>query len=160
MREPQGPCGSTLPDGPQRIEVELDRTHFPGGRTDFELEVEFPTEGPKETGREVLPEEVQRALIDWLAEGGIHPFEAASKTRALPSNLGKRSDPLDSVQLARRVWLACDGRPSGHARVPSLKSLALGVEGLAHAGTELEEREEQDVRDREAVTADEVLAVH
>jgi hypothetical protein len=68
-----------LPDGPQRIEVELDRTHFPGGRTDFELEVEFPTEGPKETGREVLPEEVQRALIDWLAEGGIHPFEAASK---------------------------------------------------------------------------------
>ena len=68
-----------LTDGPQRIEVELDRTHFPGGRTDFELEVEFPTEGPKETGREALPEEVQRALIDWLAEGGIRPFEAASK---------------------------------------------------------------------------------
>jgi len=68
-----------LADGPQRIEVELDRTLFPGGRTDFELEVEFPTEGPKETGREVLPEEVQRALIDWLAEGGIRPFEAASK---------------------------------------------------------------------------------
>ena len=68
-----------LADGPQRIEVELDRTHFPGGRTDFELEVEFPTKGPTATGREALPEEVQRALIDWLAEGGIHPFEAASK---------------------------------------------------------------------------------
>ena len=66
-----------LADGPQRIEVELDRTHFPGGRTDFELEVEFPTEGPK--GREALPEEVQRALIDRLGEGGIHPFAAASK---------------------------------------------------------------------------------
>jgi len=68
-----------LADGPQRIEVELDRTHFPGGRIDFELEVEFPTEGPKETGHEALPKEVQRALIDRLGEGGIHPFAAASK---------------------------------------------------------------------------------
>ena len=73
-----------LPRGPLSIEVELDRTHFPGGRTDFELEVEFPAadsspSAPKEEEREALPREVHRALVLWLEGGDIHPFEASSK---------------------------------------------------------------------------------
>ena len=44
----------------------------------------------------------------------------------------------------------------GHARVPGLQVLALRVERLADRRAELEEREEQDVRQREAVAADEL----
>jgi len=56
------------------IEVELDRTRFPGDRTDFELEIERSSEPAGHLERTRL------AVERWLdEEGGIRPFARESK---------------------------------------------------------------------------------
>ena len=56
------------------IEVELDRTRFPGGRTDLELEVERSSEPRGRLDR------TRDALVRWLDdEGGIQTFARESK---------------------------------------------------------------------------------
>ena len=56
------------------VEVELDRTRFPGDRTDFELEVERSSEPDGRLDR------TRDALVRWLdREGGIRTFARESK---------------------------------------------------------------------------------
>ncbi|MEM9173834.1 MAG: CYTH domain-containing protein [Myxococcota bacterium] len=60
--------------GALRIEVELDRTTFPGARVDFELEVERSSEPEGRLDR------TRSALERWLeGEGSIRPFARESK---------------------------------------------------------------------------------
>lgn len=60
--------------GEIEIEVELDRTRFPGGRTDLELEVERSSEPRGRLDR------TRDALVRWLDdEGGIRTFARESK---------------------------------------------------------------------------------
>lgn len=56
------------------IEVELDRTRFPGDRTDFELEIERSSEPDGHLER------TRHAVERWLEDdGGIRPFARESK---------------------------------------------------------------------------------
>ncbi|MBJ22530.1 MAG: hypothetical protein CL933_24240 [Deltaproteobacteria bacterium] len=60
------------------LELELDRTEFPGGRIAFEIEVERTSE------RDEAMTRTRRALTAWLEkEGGIRPFTAESKLTRL-----------------------------------------------------------------------------
>ncbi|MCR9094932.1 MAG: CYTH domain-containing protein [bacterium] len=69
-----GQLGRADEIGTLEIEVELDRTAFPGGRVDFELEVERSSEA------EGHLERTRASLERWLEhEGGIHPFARESK---------------------------------------------------------------------------------
>ena len=62
--------------------VELDRTRFPGGRVDFELEVETSSEAD---GR---LERTRAALEDWLErDGGIQAFARESKLARFEATL-------------------------------------------------------------------------
>ena len=64
------------------IAVELDRTRFPGGRVDFELEVETSSE---DGGR---LERTRAALEDWLErDGGIQAFARESKLARFEATL-------------------------------------------------------------------------
>ncbi len=56
------------------LEVELDRTSFPGERVEYELEIELEADS---TPREV--ERIRIAVLDRLAELGIRPAAAPSK---------------------------------------------------------------------------------
>lgn len=78
--------------GPIQLELELDRTEFPGGRVDFELEVELEVELEAEEAKErdgaVGMTETQRALTHWLeAELGIQTFTVDSKLARLSAIL-------------------------------------------------------------------------
>ena len=63
-------------------------------------------------------------------------------------------------KLLRSGFLSGDRRTRSDTRVPGLKPLAFGIQGLADRATELEECEEQDIRQAEAVPTDELLAFH
>jgi len=77
------PFRCTDSEGPLEIEIELDRTEFPGGRVDFEIEVERTSE------RDESMQRTHRALVQWLeTNGGIRPFSVKSKLARLNSLLG------------------------------------------------------------------------
>jgi uncharacterized protein YjbK len=64
--------------GRLEMELELDRTEYPGGRVDFEIEVERTSE------RDGSMERTHRALVEWLeSESGIRPFPVESKLARL-----------------------------------------------------------------------------
>ena len=72
----QGPCPITL---------ELDRTRYPGGREDFEIEVEAAA------GKEADLSRIRDALLAWLeGECGIRTFAAESKLARLEAILEAR----------------------------------------------------------------------
>jgi uncharacterized protein YjbK len=56
------PLVLATPEGPLRLELELDRTEFPGGRVDYEVEVERTEE------RDGSMKRTHRALIQWFEE--------------------------------------------------------------------------------------------
>lgn len=77
--------------GPLQMDLELDRTEYPGGRIDFEVEVERTSE------RDGSMLRTHRALTDWLAtEGGIRTFTAESKLARLNALLDESHDPPKS----------------------------------------------------------------
>jgi hypothetical protein len=85
---------------PLRITLELDRTTFPNGRVDFELEVELRPDERRgahddlpDASHAALPDRIEAALIRWLdREGGITPFPVASKLARLQATLDAMTD--------------------------------------------------------------------
>lgn len=70
------------------IEVELDRTRFPGGRTDFEIEVERSSEPGGRLDR------TRDALVRWLDdEAGIRTFRRESKLARFEALLSAGEPP-------------------------------------------------------------------
>jgi hypothetical protein len=70
---------------------------------------------------------------------------------------GRGIDDACSKRLALSVP---DTGARRHPVVPPVESLEFGVEGLAHSTTEFKKREEKDIRQGEAVAADELFAVY
>jgi len=71
--------------GPCPITIELDRTRYPGGREDFEIEVEAAA------GEEADLPRIRDALLTWLeGEGRIQTFNAESKLARLEAILETR----------------------------------------------------------------------
>lgn len=72
-------------EGPFEVELALDRTSFPGGRVDHEIEVELEVE--KERAADFVAR-VERAVRAWLASlGGIEGRPAPSKLARLDAVL-------------------------------------------------------------------------
>jgi len=85
--------GLTLDDsaGELELEIELDRTTFPGGRIDFEIEVERTSE------RDGMMTRTHRALSEWLSqEGHIQTSVAESKLARLHAILEMPDDSHSS----------------------------------------------------------------
>lgn len=70
--------------GPIEVELEIDRSTFPSGRVDHEIEVERSSEGGGAMTR------THRALVDWLdTEIGVVPFPVASKLARLEEDIAR-----------------------------------------------------------------------
>lgn len=72
------------PDGPFEIELEIDRTEYPGGRVDYEIEVELKQARDGLRSADTPIERTHRALVLWLEnEIGIQTFAVESKLARL-----------------------------------------------------------------------------
>jgi hypothetical protein len=80
--------------GPLSIELALDRTEFPNGRIDHEIEVEL---GPEAADDPALARRIERALARWLAELG------AGDVLPAPSKLARLHRVLDGAPADRPV---------------------------------------------------------
>ncbi len=75
-----------------RCTLELDRTHFPGNRTDYELEVELP---PGSDGAAQVA--LEAALRRWLEDAGVRPERSSGKVRRFFQALDEQARPHPPV---------------------------------------------------------------
>lgn len=83
--------------GPLEIDIELDRTEYPGGRLGFEIEVEA------DAGKEASLPRAEAALVQWLDRaGGIHTKTVDSKLARLNAILESQSPGASSPSPEQR----------------------------------------------------------